>query len=394
MSKLNECSFIFKTTRSILNIYSKLSTLPFDSGALQWRMLRLSTAQPARHPEPITKARNLAYLLFERPELARTRDFLVGFGLKPVEAAPDTLYLRGTGGAPYVYRAQRGKRARFLGLAFEVEDRRALDALSVLPGASAVEAEEGPGGGARVRLRDPSGFEVRAVCGRQPAEPLPHRAPLPLNTPDAQARINDGQRTPVTPPDVIRLGHVVLEVAAYQATCAFYTRTFGLIPSDVQVLSDGSPAVTFFRLDRGAQPTDHHTLALAQGVLPVYSHSAYEVVDADAVGMGQRVLRELGHKHAWGIGRHILGSQIFDYWCDPFGDKHEHYCDGDMLTADQPMGVHAVSRYAMSQWGQVMPRDFTRPKLSPRALYAISQNLAHSPDLSLAKLRELAKIFG
>jgi len=152
--------------------------------------------------------------------------------------------------------------------------------------------------------------------------------------------------------------------------------------------------VTFFRLDRGAEPTDHHTLALAQGVLPVYSHSAYEVVDADAVGMGQRVLRERRHKHAWGIGRHILGSQIFDYWCDPFGDKHEHYCDGDVLTADQPMGVHAVSRHAMSQWGQVMPRDFTRPKLSPRALYAISQNLAHSPDLSLGKLRELAKIFG
>ena len=52
-----------------------------------------------------------------------------------------------------------------------------------------------------------------------------------------------------------------------------------------------------------------------------YNHSAYEVVDVDALGMGQRVLREQGYKHAWGIGRHILGSQLFDYWNDPCGQQ-------------------------------------------------------------------------
>jgi hypothetical protein len=26
------------------------------------------------------------------------------------------------------------------------------------------------------------------------------------------------------------------------------------------------------------------------------------------------------------LGRHIPGSQIFDYWKDPWGDKPEHYC--------------------------------------------------------------------
>ena len=50
-----------------------------------------------------------------------------------------------------------------------------------------------------------------------------------------------------------------------------------------------------------------------------YGHSSFEVVDADAVGMGQRVLLKRGWRHAWGIGRHILGSQIFDYWEDPWG---------------------------------------------------------------------------
>ena len=33
------------------------------------------------------------------------------------------------------------------------------------------------------------------------------------------------------------------------------------------------------------------------------------------------VLAARGYPHAWGVGRHILGSQIFDYWRDPFGHK-------------------------------------------------------------------------
>ena len=45
-----------------------------------------------------------------------------------------------------------------------------------------------------------------------------------------------------------------------------------------------------------------------------YEHSAWEVIDLDALGQGQQVMRARGHKHFWGIGRHLLGSQLFDYW--------------------------------------------------------------------------------
>lgn len=206
-------------------------------------------------------------------------------------------------------------------------------------------------------------------------------------------RINETQRPPVGAPEVIRLGHVVLELADFQATCAWYTQHFGFIPSDVQVLPDGSPAVAFMRLDLGDTPADHHTLALAQGFVPKYSHSAFELIDADAVGMGHRLLREQGWEHAWGLGRHILGSQIFDYWQDPWGDKHEHYCDGDLFTAEQPTGIHPVSREAMSQWGQSMPATFTKPKLTPAAIAALIRNLRRSPDLTFRKLVTLARLF-
>lgn len=354
----------------------------------------LLTAQPARHASPTARATRLTHLIFERPDLASAEAFLTDFGLQVVSRDAQGLLLRGSGSAPYCYRVQLGARARFIGFGFAVGSRAELEKLAALRGASAIEALTLPGGGEGVRLRDPSGFTVEILHGQQPVPEVRRRAPMAMNLAETQPRINATQRPPVEPPQVLRLGHVVLEVADYQATCGWYTQHLGLIPSDVQVLPDGSPAVAFLRLDLGHTPADHHTLALAQGFMPLYSHSAFEVIDPDAIGMGQRVLRERGYKHAWGIGRHILGSQIFDYWQDPFGDKHEHYCDGDVFTAEVPTGVHPVSREAMSQWGQVMPASFTKPSLTPAKVAALIGNLRRSPDLTLKKLITLARLFG
>ncbi|AXF14147.1 VOC family protein [Paraburkholderia caledonica] len=355
--------------------------------------MKITTAQPARHANPTAKATALSYLMFERPDLEQAERFLNDFGLLTVSRDEALLLLRGTGASHFCYAVRKAQKARFAGFGLQVGSLAELDALANLPGASQVQASALQGGGYVVQLTDPSGFQVDAIWGQSPAEALPHRQPLPFNSVDAAVRINDTQRPPEQPPEVIRLGHVVLELADYQETCAWYTRHFGFIPSDVQVLPDGSPAVAFLRLDLGDEPADHHTLALAQGFVATYSHSAYEVVDADAVGMGQRVLRDKGWTHAWGIGRHILGSQIFDYWQDPWGDKHEHYCDGDLFTSAAPTGVHTVSREAMAQWGPTMPRSFTRPRFTPASIAALISNLRRCPDLTLSKLRTLARIF-
>jgi catechol 2,3-dioxygenase-like lactoylglutathione lyase family enzyme len=356
-------------------------------------MTHLATPQPARHPLPTVKAAALAYLRFARPDLDEAERFLTDFGLRIAERRRDALFFRATGPQPFCYAVQRAPVARFVGLALELGARADLDTLrAAVPGASAPESLDAPGGGERVRLVDPSGFIIEAVHGRMPVTPLPYRAPLALNTATEHPRVNAAQRPEAAPADVMKLGHVVLEAADFQATCAWYTRHFGFIPSDVQVLPDGSPAVVFMRLDLGDVPADHHTLALVQGIVPLYSHSAYEVPDLDAVGIGQRVLRERGWKHAWGIGRHILGSQIFDYWQDPWGDKHEHYTDGDLFDAARPMGVHAFHRGAMAQWGPAMPRSFARPKLSRALVREALRNLHRSPDLSIGKLLAMARL--
>jgi hypothetical protein len=115
------------------------------------------------------------------------------------------------------------------------------------------------------------------------------------------------------------------------------------------VLPDGSPAVAFRRLNRGDAPNDHHTLALVQTFAPMRNHASFEVVDQDAIGIGSRLMRDRGWKAAWGIGLHFLGSQIFDHWQDSWGDKHEHYCDGDLFTEEIATGVHPASRASIAQ---------------------------------------------
>lgn len=357
-------------------------------------MVQLTTPQPCRHASPTVKAKKLGYLIFERPDLDNAERFLKDFGLHTVSKTAEQLFMRAADSAPFCYHVIRSDKTRFIGFGLVVNAERDLLTLKQVDGASEIFNAEYPGGGLAIRLTDPSGFVVEVICEQQTAAPLAHRNALPLNYDTKQARVNTTQRAPVEAPEVLRLGHVVIEVADFQETCAWYTKHFGFIPSDVQVLPDGSPAVVFMRLDLGDTPADHHTLAIAQGFMPTYSHSAYEVIDADAVGMGQRVLRERGWKHAWGIGRHILGSQIFDYWQDPWGAKHEHYCDGDLFTADVPLGVHEVSREAMSQWGASMPTSFTKPKITCAAIVRLVHHLRHSPDLSLKKLITLAKIFG
>lgn len=346
-----------------------------------------------RAEKPTVYARRLSHLIFQRPDLQRAVRFLTDFGLTVLEWRGNEVFLRGTSQAPYCYHLKQGAQAAFIGFGLEVDSLEDLHALAALQPSSGVVSLATPGGGSGVSLQDPSGFLVQVVCGQQYESALPHRQALPLNY-DAQAtRVNDTQRSPLLPPEVLRLGHVVLEVADFHKTMAWYVQHFGMIASDIQVLPDGSPAVAFMRLNLGDTPADHHTLALAQGIFPTYSHSAYELVDADAVGMGQRVLREKGWQHAWGIGRHVLGSQIFDYWQDPWGSKHEHYCDGDLFDASVATGFHPVSRKAMAQWGPVMPKSFTRPELGLQQLKQAAHSLRHSQDVTLKKVITLAKIF-
>lgn len=319
---------------------------------------------------PVVKANQLLYAHFGRPDLETAERYLIDFGLLRVARTENELFMRGTGSVPYVYRVTCGRNPGFLGIGLSVPKPEDLETLAQKLG-SRVERADGPGGGSVVHLRDPEGVVVHVHHGFTPSEPLPVRPQILHNAPSQTVRVNDTQRPKLEPPQVTKLGHLVLETPDFNRSVRWYMDTFGVVPSDVLCLADGTPVGSFTRLDRGSEPTDHHTIFIAMGMESKVDHVAFEVVDLDAVEMGQQVLMAKRYRHAWGVGRHLLGSQIFDYWRDPWGQKHEHYADGDLFDAAQPAGYHLMDRGGLYQWGPDLPDDFIDTRMTPARLWRV-----------------------
>ncbi|MDZ7627952.1 MAG: VOC family protein [Parvularculaceae bacterium] len=308
---------------------------------------------------PVARAQALAYLVFERRDLALQERFLCDFGLRTAEKSEAAVFLRGSGPDAYCVEVRQGSRDCFVGFGLELSDADEFEKLRLKSGSPAIELILAPGGGKRFRLIDPAGFRVDVVIGRADhGQALPPRPSTPVNAPGAHRRVNGENRHPAAPSAVHRLGHLVLQVRDFPAVLAFYMDLFGFIPTDVQFLDDGEPNLSFNRLDRGAEPTDHHSLVIAGGVTDAFEHCAFEVADLDDVGQGQQFLKMKGWRHAWGIGRHWLGSQIFDYWRDPAGDHFEHYADGDVYDARAPTRYSPLARSTLYQWGADLPPAF------------------------------------
>jgi len=304
---------------------------------------------------PLARAIDTAYIRFAVPDLEKQRAFLEDFGMRVAQDTGSALYMRGYGSAPYIYVVQQADRPRFLGAGFVVAQKQDLDRVAAATGAR-IEDVDGPGGGRRVRLSDPDGFAVDLVWGRQAVERLPtRRERLPVNLPQDKPRVNTPQRPPLEASAVERFGHYVLMVSDFDASWQWYRKHLGVLPSDVQCTGSGRPVLAFCRLDLGARPADHHSVVLAQGLHATYMHSAYETLDLDAIGQGQQYLKQRGWRHFWGIGRHILGSQLFDYWLDPHGFEVEHYADGDVFDNTRPTQYHLMDRGGLWAWGDDVP---------------------------------------
>jgi Glyoxalase/Bleomycin resistance protein/Dioxygenase superfamily len=343
----------------------------------------------ARATSPTAKAKGLAFVMFERPDLDLAERFLTDFGLTTLERTADRLVMRAAHDVGPAYIATKAQTARFVGYALRVDSDVELAALTKIDGASPVQPLELPGGGKHVQLADPAGFAVWAVAGQQSISAQPTREPLRPNTPEKRSRINGGVRSPLAAATILRPGHCVIGATEFSATSQWYIHHFGMIPSDIQTLSDGTAVLAFLRCDLGEGLADHHTIVVSQNITNSYSHSAFEVIDLDDVATGQEYLLSKKWTHAWGIGRHILGSQIFDYWRDPWGDKIEHYTDGDVFNSSAPTGVSALTSASLYQWGPQVPSDFEKPKLTPAFLIKAIGNVRRSPELSFKKVRML-----
>lgn len=357
-------------------------------------------ALPGEHSgrarNPVIKVADIAWLEFEKPDLDRAEAFARAFGFTTVLRTPDELQLRGSDAKSPCVLLRRGDRSRFVGTAFTAVDEVDVLRLAEATGAAAKPLPESLGG-IGVDLTDPSGLPVRVVAGTHELTELSPQQPLSFNVGHELQRINATQRPPRYPAGVQRLGHVVLQTTKYREALDFYLDNLGMIVSDFLFYTgqrNRGPVMSFIRCDRGTVPADHHTLALALGPSSRYVHSAYQVCDLDTLAAGGEYLRDKGYFRSWGIGRHIQGSQLFDYWRDPDGFLVEHFTDGDMFDNTLEPGWAPFTATGLAQWGPPVTKDFLgiNPGALPQEALSVVNALRTNNEFTLTRLRGLLKV--
>jgi hypothetical protein len=337
--------------------------------------MSLRVPHVSNNPSKVQLAR-IAHVYFEHPNLPRFERFAKDFGFVEAKRDGDTVYYRGYGRDPFVYTASKstGGKAAFGGAAFVAVSQDEFDKASRLPGASpkkSLTATGAPGGGQIITFARPNGTffhvvfgqEERAIDVNRPPPSETHEYQGPFNTPFEKKRLGHFQRYHDGPALVHKLGHYGYVCKEFDTEFEFYTSNFNITPSDIlhHPQNPDIDVLVFMHLDLGKDYSDHHTLFLQRAppevAMTYLHHSSYEVADVDTQFMGHQHLAKQGWKSIWGIGRHILGSQIFDYWQDSTGFKVEHYADGDVVNEDVVVGREVAG--PISIWGPELPQDFT-----------------------------------
>lgn len=302
-----------------------------------------------------------AQVTYAAEDLDMMEGFLTAFGMTKVEGSDENvLYMRGIGAQHHIHVTRKAEKRRFIGASIEMASRADLEELAALEGSTPVRESTEPGGGYEVVMHAPDGFEIKAIWGREKSDPIPDREPFRFNNVKEKNRVNDVVRQGIAPATISRLGHFVLHVSNHDQTMAWLKERFNFLDSDYFLPpgEDGPIVGTFVRLDLGEQLVDHHFMLVLQSDWVGVHHSSFEVTDLDAVMSSHDYLVQEGYQLDVGVGRHVLGSQIFDYWKDPFGFRIEHYTDGDVVDAShQPTKFNGTASDT-TQWGNRPPLEF------------------------------------
>lgn len=211
---------------------------------------------------------------------------------------------------------------------------------------------------------DPEGFPINLMYGQTPKECSGYPPNLLYNYESAKPRMRQYQRFTPGPAAVHKLGHFGLCVKDFPTLLNFYLHNFNFAPTDFLYVEENNDPATrkdvavFLHIDRGADHVDHHTFFMSTNPTAHVHHCSFEVHDFDTQNLGHQWLEKKGYKNVWGVGRHILGSQIFDYWWDTTGNMIEHYADGDLVNEETPINWGPAGDEALAVWGPEVPAWF------------------------------------
>lgn len=153
-----------------------------------------------------------------------------------------------------------------------------------------------------------------------------------------------------------RLGHIVIGSPDQPATRDLLVNGLGFKVSDQL-----EGIIAFLRCS-----TDHHNVAVVASPAPMLQHYSWECEDVDHVGhAASGLLRTDPSRHAWGFGRHFVGSNYYWYLRDPSGSFIEFYSDMDVIDDEAAWAAAGGGTFGFEHignaWGPNMPAEFVEP---------------------------------
>ena len=181
------------------------------------------------------------------------------------------------------------------------------------------------------------------------------RATPEMNGPGRAVRLHE--RAPAIfeegPARPRRLGHVLYTTPDWEGSMRFLTEVLGFYVSDT-----AAGIIAFLRCG-----SDHHNVGLISAAVPFLHHTSWMVNDVDEIGKGaQHLLAVDPNRHAWGLGRHFLGSNLFWYFRDPSGNFAEYFSDLDQIPDPKEWEARDWDpSKALYAWGPPPGPDFVSP---------------------------------
>ena len=214
---------------------------------------------------PVIKAFDLAYGRLRSPDLDKQEEFLTDFGMVRADRTKTALYMRGSDPPHHIHITELGE-PRYVGIAVHAASFEDLERMSRVEGASKIEDIDEPGGGKRVRLTDPDGYQVEVVHGMAMLDPI--EVPRPAVNSGNEKYRRKGQlfRIERGPSHIKRFGHFVVMSKNFEKTLGWYREMLGFRCSDEFYAGEKSNIVgSFNRLDRGDGDVDHHAFVCIRG---------------------------------------------------------------------------------------------------------------------------------
>lgn len=283
------------------------------------------------------------------PDLDEQLRFLKAFGVEPSRAG-NRIEIR-TDGGPHVWATiikskSMKKKLQFISLGCYEQDFETIRTQVADAGGEFVNGHPaGPAGG--FWFRDPHGMTLQVLVAAK-------------TMPDAKSRMADMN----VPPNVrgaparsaakkvksTRLSHMALFTPDLDRSLEFYTRALGVR------LSDRAGNLIAFAYARHG--SDHHLLAFATGPGAGLHHSSWDMPNVEYLGLANTQLRVEGYNTHWGPGRHVLGSNYFNYTADKWGQLWENSAHIDYIEKGAKWEVaNYADEDAFYLWGPDVPPE-------------------------------------